>query len=498
MPYFQYPDEFPLSSLPPLIRDAVIEAQQITQAPLGLVAASALGAVSLVCQNLIDVCRLNTLRGPVSLFLLTLAESGERKTAVDKLLMEPLYQQEMLLYSRHKNELTTWKNKEELLKAQKKALLSKLNKELRKGADESETLRQLEALQKNRGEKPVRYKFIFNDATTAAIKDQLCGQWRSVGIMSDEAGIIFDGYTLSELPFINKMWDGSVLSVDRKNEPEQMIENARMTLSLMVQPGLFDRYMERKGSVARDSGFLARCLISKPATTQGKRFINGAVTPGGSLTAFHERLMELARGSIEKSSKDERYCLHFSPEAQKIFIDHYNVLEQDLSPSGPLSLSQFRGHVSKKTENIARIAALLQYFSQGEGKISADIMTSAVVISSWYTDEYKKLFALPDESELQLQDARELLDWLIEECRGECPPRVRKNYILQCGPGRFRNRKKLNVLLNILASQLRLSVVQEGKTTYVLLSEINNITLPELNACYSQKLIRWHEQSFGL
>ncbi|EJA2707849.1 DUF3987 domain-containing protein, partial [Escherichia coli] len=53
MPYFQYPDEFPLSSLPPLIRDAVIEAQQITQAPLGLVAASALGAVSLVCQNLI-------------------------------------------------------------------------------------------------------------------------------------------------------------------------------------------------------------------------------------------------------------------------------------------------------------------------------------------------------------------------------------------------------------------------------------------------------------
>lgn len=123
-------------------------------------------------------------------------------------------------------------------KGSEKALLSKLNKELRKGADESETLRQLEVLQKNSAEEPVRYKFIFNDATTAAIKNQLCGKWRSVGIMSDEAGIIFDGYTLSELPFINKMWDGSVLSVDRKNEPEQMIENARMTLSLMVQPGL--------------------------------------------------------------------------------------------------------------------------------------------------------------------------------------------------------------------------------------------------------------------
>ncbi len=46
MSFGQPCDEFPLSSLPPLIRDAVIEAQQITQAPLGLVAASALGAVS--------------------------------------------------------------------------------------------------------------------------------------------------------------------------------------------------------------------------------------------------------------------------------------------------------------------------------------------------------------------------------------------------------------------------------------------------------------------
>ncbi len=330
-----------------------------------------LGAVSLVCQNLIDVCRLNTLRGPVSFFL-TLAESGERKTAVDKLLMKPLYQQEMQLYSRYKSELAVWKNKEELLKAQKKALLSKLNKELRKGADESETLRQLEVLQKNSAEEPVRYKFIFNDATTAAIKNQLCGKWRSVGIMSDEAGIIFDGYTLSELPFINKMWDGSVLSVDRKNEPEQMIENARMTLSLMVQPGLFDRYMERKGSVARDSGFLARCLISKPATTQGKRFINGAVIPGGSLTAFHERLMELVPEAVLKNPvrMNGIVCI-FRLKRKKIFIEHYNVLEQDLSPSGPLS--PFRGHVSKKQKTLQE---LQRYFS-----ISAMVKGKSLPIS---------------------------------------------------------------------------------------------------------------------
>ncbi|MFO6426744.1 DUF3987 domain-containing protein [Escherichia coli] len=118
--------------------------------------------------------------------------------------------------------------------------------------------------------------------------------------------------------------------------------------------------MERKGSVARDSGFLARCLISKPATTQGKRFINGAVIPGGSLTAFHERLMELARGSIEKSSEDERYCLHFSPEAQKIFIEHYNVLEQDFIPFR--TLKPVSGTCFKKNRKHCKNCSVISVF----------------------------------------------------------------------------------------------------------------------------------------
>lgn len=91
--------------------------------------------------------------------------------------------------------------------------------------------------------------------------------------MSDEAGIIFDGYTLSELPFINKCGMALYCLWTERMNPEQMIENARMTLSLMVQPGLFDRYMERKGSVAVDSGFLARCLISKPKPRRGNALL---------------------------------------------------------------------------------------------------------------------------------------------------------------------------------------------------------------------------------
>ncbi|BBR19173.1 hypothetical protein WP3S18E05_06530 [Klebsiella sp. WP3-S18-ESBL-05] len=96
---------FPVHVFPQIIRNAVYEVEQQTQAPQALIAASVLGVISLACQNRIDVCRLNNLRSPVSLFLLTLADSGERKSTVDKLLMKPMYQLEEEWFKKYKHDL---------------------------------------------------------------------------------------------------------------------------------------------------------------------------------------------------------------------------------------------------------------------------------------------------------------------------------------------------------------------------------------------------------
>jgi putative DNA primase/helicase len=77
------PEADPLDTLPGTIRAAVEEVAGFVQAPFPLVAASALGALSLVCQAHIDVQRAEKLQGPVGLFLLTIADSGERKSTCD-------------------------------------------------------------------------------------------------------------------------------------------------------------------------------------------------------------------------------------------------------------------------------------------------------------------------------------------------------------------------------------------------------------------------------
>ena len=79
-------EAYPLDALPPAIRGAVEEVQDAVQAPAEMVASSALAVVSLAAQSLADVSRSKTLPGPSSLYFLTVAEFGDRKSTVDRLM----------------------------------------------------------------------------------------------------------------------------------------------------------------------------------------------------------------------------------------------------------------------------------------------------------------------------------------------------------------------------------------------------------------------------
>lgn len=77
---------YPLNDLPPKMRAAAEEVISLTLAPPAMVGSAALAAASLAVQAKFDVERMSGLISPCSLYLITLAESGERKTTVDRLL----------------------------------------------------------------------------------------------------------------------------------------------------------------------------------------------------------------------------------------------------------------------------------------------------------------------------------------------------------------------------------------------------------------------------
>ncbi|RKT46813.1 DUF3987 domain-containing protein [Thiocapsa rosea] len=76
-------EPYPLDALPATVLAAVNEVHGFVKAPLPMVASSSLSALSLAMQAHYDVRRAEKLSGPVSLYQMTIADSGERKTTVD-------------------------------------------------------------------------------------------------------------------------------------------------------------------------------------------------------------------------------------------------------------------------------------------------------------------------------------------------------------------------------------------------------------------------------
>jgi hypothetical protein len=154
----------------------------------------------------------------------------------------------------------------------------------------------------------VRLRLIYQDTTPAAFLEGLYKNSPSAGLCEDEAGRIFQGRLMDELALLNKTWNGSTVSVDRKHESFRVC-SPRCTISWMVQPSTFKKFMDRKGDEARGVGFLARCLVCYPETRQGKRPMSDYDQLPKAIEEFSARVTELLNDQIDflrpRASEDD-------------------------------------------------------------------------------------------------------------------------------------------------------------------------------------------------
>ena len=117
---------YPVQSLGPL-RAAVEAVQGATQAPVAIPAQSALAVASLAVQAFADVETLGGTR-PVSLYALTVARSGERKSACDAPLLTSLRDHEREQAKAQRDAMQSWENAFALWKGEKDRILSAAKK----------------------------------------------------------------------------------------------------------------------------------------------------------------------------------------------------------------------------------------------------------------------------------------------------------------------------------------------------------------------------------
>lgn len=461
---------FPYIVLPEHIKQVMHSVYAETQAPYALICSIILSIMSISVQDLYDIAPKPNMRNPLVLYMIMLAESGERKSTAYKLLMSFIQDIEHIWETEYQKELLTYKSEFSIWSIKINALRKKLQQDIMQNNDTEIIILQLKECEFQRPQEPVRKRLIINDTTKAALKNELGNGWQSLVLLSDEAGSILSGELLTDPAVFNSLWSGSSIDVDRANHGSFKIKDARLSCLLMVQPELFDTFLKRKGEHIRSSGFFARTLFCKPISTIGFRlnsneeFLIKNSNPE-AINNFNINAKNIIERSIKRRNTNEpRKCITFSPEAQARWNAESDRVEHQSGPLG--SLKNYRDYTSKHAEQVARIAGILEVFTTENEIISDNTMYAAICIANWYLDSFVYLMGsnnIPDD----VVNADLLHNWLIQNsCRwiNYCVP---KNHILKFGPNPIRNKSSLDDALLTLTRKGVITIFKNQRKMYV-------------------------------
>ncbi|NMF98324.1 YfjI family protein [Aromatoleum toluolicum] len=467
-------EPYPFDVLPKTIRAAVEEVAGFVQAPLPLVASSALAALSLALQAHIDVKRSEKLQGPVGLFLLTIADSGERKSTCDGFFGAAIREYEAQQAEAAKGPLkdyaaalAAWETK----RAGIKDNMRQLAKAKKSTADDEMRLRDLEH---EKPEPPRVPRLIYGDVTPEALGYQVARIWPSAGIVSSEAGAVLGAHGMGKdsamrnMALLNQLWDGATVSSERRTVESWTARGARLTIALQVQEATLREFFAKSGTLARGTGFLARFLIAWPESTQGFRLFREAPATWPHLAAFNRRIASiLAQPSpLQEWGGLEPPVLALAPDAKAAWVEFHNAIERELARGG--ELHEVRDVASKIADNAARLAALFHVFEQGAGgAIGLDSLDSATCIVAWHLSESRRFFgelALPAE----MASAARLDAWLIEHCRRNHTAMIPTREAQRLGP--VREKAAMSEALAALEELDRARLVLEGKRKLIAIN----------------------------
>lgn len=413
---------YPLRAFPAILREAVEEVEEFNRTPMAMTATAALGVLSACAQHIADIERDETLAGPVSLWTLALAESGERKSRLDKLFGTPIEAFQARKAEEMRPQIEAREREISAWKAKREGYLEAVKKEAKAGKPADKFIELLNAMPSQ--PEPVRVPVILRgDDTTENLCYDLRFGWPSAALLESEAGTALGSHAMKAdnimggLAVRNKLWEGGSHPIGRRTSISFTVRGARFTYGLQVQPGVIREFQEKNGGLARGIGYWARFIMTEPESTQGTRLYREPPKNTPKLGKLHERLFELLE--IEPRFGEhgglEPMRLKLSADGKRAWVEAHDAIEVRLRRGG--DYATVRDVASKAADNIARGAALFHILENGaDGDVSAENVRRATAIVDYHLNEALRFFAgmaaTPEE-----RDAAKLEEWLVAEVR---------------------------------------------------------------------------------
>lgn len=450
--------------IPSHLQNVIKVVKARTNAPVEIILPTLLGVMSLACQDLIDVQVSDDITYPTSLFMLILAGSGSKKTTVHNLLMKPVYDIEKTLYEEFKSDSEQYETDMEMWNVEKKTMARLYTQACLKQSDECEVLKsKLIKLHDNKPKHPDLCRFTINDLTSEALRKELSDGYPSLVIMSDEAGGLFDGSLFRKTPWINTLWSGQKVRISRASKEAKVIQDARLGMTLMLQPSIFDEFLYSNGKKLRASGFLARCLLVDLDEVEHLHNVDNDGDESEALDDFYSSV-EFYLTETLRRRKEHRERIHvtLSQSAKEQWMQYCDKINTFMKVGH--ELHAYSDYMARMMEHVSRVAAVMQVFiSKKSTKITGETFESALYIFEWHLNHFiEKVKHTSSQS-----DHETLEQWLNEHVISNRSFIFRRNKIIKFGPLKTRVLSRLVPALEKLQRDKKVELYHEDGVNLV-------------------------------
>lgn len=457
---------YPVANLGPTMRLAAEAIASKVQAPIELAAQSVLSTAALAAQAHFDVRLPFGQVRPCSLFFITIAASGDRKSSTDNEANWPVRAHEKRLREEYEILIRSWKLDHAAWAATKR----KIENDAKIEHDERRS--RLEEL----GDEPARPLapvLTSGDVTPDGLTKNWASMHGALGVFSAEGGQFTAGHGMNDdnrlrtAAMLSTLWDGNGVVRVRAGDGVTTLSGRRLSAHLMIQPDAAAGFLSDR--TLRDQGLLSRVLLAAPTSIAGHRMYRKAsLEDEHAIAAYGERvlgLLEQPPRCLGLANELDPVPLALNAQAEAEWVAFFNHVEAECGAEGDLKV--IRDVAAKAAENAVRIAAVVAAIeSHGASHIDLDAMRCGIGLADWYLREALRL-AHASRLDPKLMRAQTLLDWLRSRDR----PEIGFRDILQLGPTATRTKAAADDATALLQAHGWVREINARPKRFLLLDE---------------------------
>lgn len=409
---------FPLDVMPGPVGRIVDAVAASTQTPRDLAAFTALAALSIATRGRYRIVVRPGWVEQTALYVVALADSGARKTAVVRAVGEPLFTLEREARRGQRDDYLAAAAAYRILERQAKAAEDAAAKPLTDPVkrDAAMTVARDLAVTFGSTPKPSEFRLLADDVTPEKLAMLMADQGGPMGVLSAEGGLLgtlagrYSDNASANVDLVLKAYDAEPVRVDRVGRASVDLERPFLAMGLIVQPDVIAE--ATKVRVFTERGLLPRVLYSLPRTTVGTRALDAPDVPTEMAVAWHVCLTRI----YSEAPSEGQVALNLDGEARKALDAFRADLEPRLHPDIG-DLTRICAWASKLPGALIRIAGLFALVDGAGLLIRGEHMTAAVDLGDYLIAHALAALALDERR----RDARQVaaLTWIRRKSGAE-------------------------------------------------------------------------------